>query len=441
MTKDLTTGNPMPLILKFMLPLFGGNVFQQLYNLVDTVIVGQYLGINALASVGACSAIMFLVIGFCGGICAGFSIPVAQRFGAKDETALRKFTANGWYLGILFAAVLTLLTVLFCRPILIAMKTPPELLDDSFHYLVIIFWGIPFTILYNYTAGIIRAIGDSKTPFLFLVLSTVLNIFLDLFCILRLNMGVSGAALATIISQAVSGLLCYLYMTHSFPILKYRKGETAPDAACLHTLLIMGVPMGLQYSITAIGSIMLQSAVNLLGTVYVASYDTALKIKSLCVGTCDALGNTMAVYCGQNLGAGKKDRIHAGIRDAMRIGAVGSVFFIFFLWNFTDQISLLFMDASNTEVIANIRLFMRITSCFYPLLYLLNIFRFSVQGMGESRIAMFAGVIEMVARTVSGLFLIPAAGYIMVCYTDQLAWLWATLFLVVVYRSILKKAL
>jgi len=194
-------------------------------------------------------------------------------------------------------------------------------------------------------------------------------------------------------------------------------------------------------TISAIGGIMLQSAVNLLGTVYVASYDTALKIKSLCVGTCDALGNTMAVYCGQNLGAGKKDRIHAGIRDAMRIGAVGSVFFIFFLWNFTDQISLLFMDASNTEVIANIRLFMRITSCFYPLLYLLNIFRFSVQGMGESRIAMFAGVIEMVARTVSGLFLIPAAGYIMVCYTDQLAWLWATLFLVVVYRSILKKAL
>jgi len=438
MTKNLTSGSPMKLILGFMLPVLGGNLFQQFYNLVDTVIVGQYLGLNPLASVGSCASIIFLVIGFCTGLCSGFSIPIAQKFGARREDEMRMFMVNGWYLAVVISVILTVATVLLCPAILKVMRTPDVLYQDAYDYQVIIFWGIPFTILYNYASGIIRAIGDSKTPFLFLVLSAVLNIFLDLFCIINLKMGVAGAAFATILSQAISGFLCLIYMVRKFPVLRIRKNEREFNAGRCRIMLGMGVPMGLQFSITAIGSIMLQSAVNLLGTMYVASYDTALKIKMVFISVSDSLGNTMAVFCGQNLGAGRRDRIQAGIRNAFQIGAVFSVIALLLLWPLTDKLSLLFMDASHTEVIANIVLFMRCESCFYFILMMLNILRNTIQGMGYSRIAMISGVIEMVARTLASLFLIPKIGYLMVCFTDQLAWTSATVFLIFLYKSVMK---
>lgn len=439
MTKDMTTGKPMPLLLGFMLPLLGGNLFQQFYNMADTIIVGRFLGLNQLASVGSCASILFLVLGFCMGLSAGFSIPIAQKFGAKQESMLRRFMVNGWYLSAVISVVMTVVTVLSCRAILTFMKTPSVLFQDAYDYQVIIFWGIPFTVLYNYASGIIRAIGDARTPFYFLVLSTILNIFLDLFCIIYLKMGVSGAAAATVVSQAVSGALCVIYMYRKYELLRVKRSEYVPDRRKCRVMLGMGLPMGLQFSITAIGSVMLQSAVNLLGTVYVASYATALKLKSIFIGVCDALGNTMAVYCGQNLGAGRKDRIREGIADAIKVSLVLSVISVAVLWTLTDKLALLFMDASNKEVIANVCLFMRCTSCFYMVLYLLSIFRNSVQGMGASKTAMFAGLIEMTARTVSSLWLIPSLGYIMVCFTDQLAWGTATIFLVFVFRSIMRR--
>ena len=346
---------------------------------------------------------------------------------------------NGWYLSAVISVVMTVVTVLSCRAILTFMKTPAVLFQDAYDYQVIIFWGIPFTVLYNYASGIIRAIGDARTPFYFLVLSTILNIFLDLFCIIYLKMGVSGAAAATVVSQAVSGALCVIYMYRKYELLRVKRSEYVPDRRKCRVMLGMGLPMGLQFSITAIGSVMLQSAVNLLGTVYVASYATALKLKSIFIGVCDALGNTMAVYCGQNLGAGRKDRIREGIADAIKVSLVLSVISVAVLWTLTDKLALLFMDASNKEVIANVCLFMRCTSCFYMVLYLLSIFRNSVQGMGASKTAMFAGLIEMTARTVSSLWLIPSLGYIMVCFTDQLAWGTATIFLVFVFRSIMRR--
>ena len=440
MTKDMTTGKPMPLLLSFMLPLLGGNLFQQFYNMADTIIVGRFLGLNPLASVGSCASILFLVLGFCMGLSAGFSIPIAQKFGARQESMLRRFMVNGWYLAAVISVVMTVVTVLACHAILTFMKTPAVLFQDAYDYQVIIFWGIPFTILYNYASGIIRAIGDAKTPFYFLVLSTILNIFLDLFCIIYLKMGVSGAAVATVIAQAVSGVFCVVYMYRKYQLLRPKRSEMVPDRRKCRVMLGMGLPMGLQFSITAIGSVMLQSAVNMLGTVYVASYATALKLKSIFIGVCDALGNTMAVYCGQNLGAGRKDRIRAGIAASIKISVVLSVISMAILWTLTDKLALLFMDASNKQVIANVCLFMRCTSCFYIVLYLLCIFRNSVQGMGASKTAMFAGLIEMTARTVSSLWLIPPLGYIMVCFTDQLAWGAATVFLVLVFRSIMRRA-
>ncbi|MCD8333738.1 MAG: MATE family efflux transporter, partial [Clostridiales bacterium] len=251
MTKDMTAGNPLRLIWQFSVPLVFGNLFQQMYNLVDTIIVGRYLGLLSLTAVGATNAIMFLIIGFSLGTCAGIGVPVAQRFGAGDYTDMRKYVMNAVYLCLIIAAGLTVATCLLCDNILTWMGTPADIFDQSYSYLFIIFLGLPFTILYNATASIIRALGDSKTPFYFLVLSTVLNIVLDLMFIIYFQMGVAGAAVATITAQAVSGVLCLIYMVKKYDILKSNREERRFRAGYIGTLVKMGVPMGLQFSITA----------------------------------------------------------------------------------------------------------------------------------------------------------------------------------------------
>ena len=278
MTRDLTTGSPMRLIWSFALPTLFGMLFQQFYNMMDTVIVGQLLGASALASVGSTSSINFFVIGFCMGVCNGFAIPVAQRMGAGDYSQMRRCVANAGWLSALFAVVLTVVTGLLCRTILTVMQTPEDIFDGAYQYILIIFLGIPTTFLYNLLAAVIRALGDSKTPVYFLAVSSVLNIALDLLLILYCNAGVAGAALATVISQGVSGLACLVFIAKRFPILRMTPEERRPDSRTCRTLCFMGIPMGLQYSITAIGSIVLQSAVNGLGSRYVASVAAGTKL-------------------------------------------------------------------------------------------------------------------------------------------------------------------
>ena len=302
-TKDMTSGSPLQLIASFSLPLLLGNIFQQMYNLVDTIIVGKFLGLSALSSVGATGSISFLIVGFCTGFTAGFAIPVAQSFGAKKYGEMRNFVINAAYLSAGLAVFIAVTTSLLCRTILEAMGTPADIIDGSFAYLVVIFMGIPFTVLYNYLSSMIRSLGDSKTPFVFLVISAGLNVVLDLVFIIYVKMGVAGAAWATIISQAVSGILCLVYMRSHYRILKFEDHEKAVDTNKMRKLLVMGLPMGLQFSITAIGTIMLQSAVNALGTLYVATYTAAQKIKQFAMAPFDAFGNAVATYCSQNLGA------------------------------------------------------------------------------------------------------------------------------------------
>ncbi|MCD8046727.1 MAG: MATE family efflux transporter [Clostridiales bacterium] len=439
MTKDMTTGNPLRLIWQFSVPLVFGNLFQQLYNLVDTIIVGRYLGLLSLTAVGATNSIMFLIIGFCSGTCTGIGVPVAQRFGAKDYSEMHKYVMNAVYLCLIIAAGLTVATCLLCDDILTWMGTPADIFDQSYSYLFIIFLGLPFTILYNATASIIRALGDSKTPFYFLVLSTVLNIVLDLIFIISFQMGVAGAAVATITAQAVSGVLCLIYMVKKYDILKSNREERRFRAGYIGTLVKMGVPMGLQFSITAIGSIILQSAVNMLGTVYVSAYTSALKVQQLAMCPFDAFATAGSTFSGQNLGARQFKRIRQGVLCSVGIALVYSVGIGLVLIFAGSKIALLFVSAAETEVLGYVQQLLTVSGIFFWLLAILNCTRMAIQGLGYSAAAMLAGCSELVARGLVALVFIPMRGYHAVCYTSPLAWTFAVcvvvpMFLIVVRR-------
>lgn len=442
MTRDLTTGSPMKLILQFALPTLFGMLFQQFYNLVDTMIVGKLLGAQALAAVGSTGSINFFVIGFCMGVCNGFAIPVAQRMGAGEPSKMRRYVANAGYLSILFAAVLTVVTGLACREILTAMRTPDDIFTHAYSYIFIIFMGIPATFLYNLLAGVIRSLGDSKTPVYFLALSSFLNIFLDLALIIFCNAGVAGAALATVISQGVSGVACLFYMGKKYPILHMTKEERRLDGRTCKVLCAMGIPMGLQYSITAIGSIVLQSAVNALGSAFVAAVAAASKMTQLLACPFDAMGATMATYCGQNVGACKLDRLGRGIRSCSLLGLGYAVVALGAMLVLAPQCAMLFLDPTEAELALLVELTARyilVNAAFFFPLALVNIVRFSIQGMGYSAFAILAGVLEMAARTGVGVFLVPVYGYTAACAASPAAWICADLFLVPASMACIKR--
>ena len=433
MTRDLTTGSPMRLIIGFALPTLFGMLFQQLYNMVDAMIVGKLLGSAALAAVGSTGSVNFFVIGFCMGVCNGFAIPVAQRMGAGEPSKMRRYVANAAWLSVLFAVVLTVATGLLCRQILTVMLTPADIFDNAYAYIFVIFMGIPATFLYNLLAGVIRSLGDSKTPVYFLALSSVLNILLDFALILGFQAGVAGAAIATVASQGVSGVACLFYMMKKYPILRMTKEERRLDLHSCGVLCAMGIPMGLQYSITAIGSIVLQSSVNALGSLYVAAVAAGGKVYQLLACPFDAMGATMATYCGQNVGACRLDRLSRGIRSCALLGLGYSVIAFCAMLRFAPQCALLFLDSRELDAALLTQLAARyilIQSAFFFPLSLVNIVRFSIQGMGFSPFAILAGVLEMAARTGVGMLLVPAFGYTAACFASPAAWVCADLFLI-----------
>ena len=405
--KDMTNGSPAKLILGFAVPMLMGLLFQQFYSMVDTIIVGKFLGVDALASVGSTSAINFMINGFVIGVCTGFSIPVAQRFGAQDYKDMRRFVANAGWIASCFAVVMTVIVCLLTRQILVWMQTPDNIIDGAYSYIFFVFAGIPATYLYNTLAGIIRALGDSKTPVYFLILSSLLNIALDLLFIVQIGTGTAGAAYATVISQAVSGILCLIYMKKKFEILHMHREETRISGRHIYVLCKMGVPMGLQYSITA-----------------------GQKIGMFFCCPFDALGGTMATYAGQNAGAGKVDRIRQGVRSATLIGGIYSIAACIVLTVFGGVIPLLFVDTSETVVIHQAHQFLTFNSLFYIPLTIVNVWRFTIQGMGYSLLAILAGVCEMIARAMVGFLLVPIFGYIIICFASPLAWLLADAFLI-----------
>ncbi|MCR5102012.1 MAG: MATE family efflux transporter [Butyrivibrio sp.] len=438
-TKDLTVGNPMKLILGFSVPLLMGFLFQQFYSVVDTMIVGRILGTQALAGVGSTGAVNFMVIGFCMGVCNGFAIPISQRFGAKDYNSMRKFISHSIILCAVFAVVMTFFVSVFCRQILHAMNTPDDIFEYAYQYIFVIFLGIPVTYLYNLLSAIIRALGDSKHPVIFLVIASFVNIGLDLFFILNLHMGIMGAALATVISQLVSGICCLVFMVTKLDILKLSKRDWELDGGHFMILFNMGIPMGLQYSITAIGSIVIQIAINGQGSEAVAAVTAANKVGMFLCCPFDAMGSTMSTYAGQNVGAKKLDHLQQGLIACSKLGIIYALLALVILWLFGANFVRLFIDSSEETVINLAAYYLKWQSAFYIPLAFVNIVRFLIQGMGYSMFAILAGVCEMVGRILAALVLTPLFGFTGIAMASPVAWILADAFLIPAYIMVRNK--
>lgn len=434
--KDMTQGSPLRLVMGFTVPLLFGFLFQQLYNFVDTAIVGRFLGSQALAAVGSTGCINFLILGFCMGICSGFAIPIAQAFGSRDETELRRFVANSVYVSAVLSVVLAVVTSILCPWMLRMLDTPADIIDDAIAYIQPIFMAIPITVLYNLCSGILRSLGDSKTPVYFIAM---VNIVLDVVLILYCNMGVAGAAIATIISQLLSGVGCLLVMRKRFPILQLSKDDWRFRPALAKHLVGVGIPMGLQYSITAIGSVVIQTAINGLGTIAVAAVAASSKLSNLFYCVFDALAATMATFAGQNVGARKVYRIHQGLKAATIVGGIYAVVVFLVAWLFGPALIGLFVSAEETQVISLAHQYIVSNTVLYFFLLMVNLLRFSIQGMGFTRVAMLAGVAEMIARSAVALLLVPVMGFSGACLANPAAWIAADLFLLPCYFYVSKR--
>lgn len=427
---DMTVGSPLRQITKFALPLISGYILQQMYLVIDAAIVGRWIGVGALAAVGASSSIMFLVMGFCNGACAGFAIPVAQSFGAKDYSKMRLYVANAVRISAVMATVVTLLSLMFCRRILQMVNTPADIFHNAYIFLMLQFAAIPLTFGFNLFSGQIRALGNSRQPFYFLITSAVVNVLLDVVLILGCGLGVAGAGIATWLSQALSVILCLWYIRKHMQLLIPKGDERRFDNKRTSILLNNGVPMGLQFSITGIGIIMLQSANNALGTTCVAAFTASMRIKYLFTCVFENIGVAMATYCGQNLGARRMDRVTKGVKDAITLMLIYFVFTFALIYPFADWMMRLFVDSGEAEVVGRAAQFMRIANYFYPALGLLTILRYSIQGLGFSNLSMLSGVMEMIARCGVSLWLVPALAWTGVCLGDPVAWCMADLFLI-----------
>lgn len=439
MVKDMTRGNPIKLILSFCLPLVAGNIFQQLYNMVDSIIVGKFVGVNALAAVGATGSINFLVLGFALGLCSGFGIPVAQSFGAQDYSMMRKHVANALYL-CLFATIFLTTVTLFTTPSLLRlMQTPSDIYQDSYTYISIMFMGIIATIYYNMLSSILRALGDSKTPLLFLAVASIINVILDYTFVVYFKMGVAGVAWATLIAQAISAVLCAFFMAKHFPILKFSKEELKLDGHCCKELLAIGLPMALQFSITAVGSVMIQTAINGLGSAKVAAVTAANKIQMMFTQPLDTLGTTMATYCGQNLGAKKIDRIKDGLKKSFLLSFGYCLLACLIMWTLSTKIALLFIDANEVAILSDVQFYLRINSVFYFVLGILFITRNSLQGLGYSALTMLAGLAELIGRGVVAFLFVGSFGYAAICVANPFAWFLADMILITTFVVKLKE--
>ena len=439
MTNDMSRGNPARLIISFMLPVLAGNIFQQFYNVVDSVIVGQFLGVNALAAVGSTGSVVFLVWGLVTGLTSGFSVILAQQFGAGDKKGLCRYEgASVWLCGVI-GILMTVILMLGLNPILRLMNTPDEIFGETRAYLGVLFAGILITFAYNMLAGMLRALGDSKTPLLFLVIATILNIVLDIVFILYCNTGVAGAAYATLIAQAVSALLCVRHIAKKYEILKISRQDIHCSVSSAKKLLNVGIPMGLQFSITAIGTMIVQAALNGLGPVYIAGFSAAGKIGNIATQPFPSLGVAMATYTGQNMGARRFDRVKKGVSAGFAICMVCSVITGAAVYLFGPYMMKIFASGESGQMIEYGVEYLKISAWFYPPLSLIFLYRNTLQGLGDGLVPMLGGVFELAARFGAILVLAEPFGYTGICFSDPAAWVMALIPLVPVYYWRMKK--
>ena len=438
MEKNMTVGNPARIILEFVLPIFLGNLFQQLYSMVDTIIVGKFVGTKALAAVGATGNINFLILGFLMGLTAGFTVLTSQRFGAGDLNGMRRSVGTAAILSIAASVVMTIISMISMRGLLTLMNTPEDIFDGSYTYIMIICGGIFAQTAYNLFSSVLRAIGNSKTPLYFLILAAGLNVLLDLLLIIVFQMGAPGAAWATVIAQGISALGCLIYIVKKVPILRLERDDWRIDGHLAKIQMGIGFPMGFQYSITAIGTMMVQAALNTLGSVAVAAFTASIKIEQILTQAYVAMGVTMTNYCAQNRGAGKYSRIRQGFRAITIIGILYSVFAAAIFVFGGKYMVYLFVSDNVTEIMGYADTYLRCISIFLPFLSIVNTHRNGIQGMGYGVLPMMAGVAELVGRAIVALIAGHYKSYLGICLASPVAWVLADTLLLIVYFKIMK---
>lgn len=435
---DMTTGSPMKIIFNFTLPIFIGNVFQQFYNMADAVIVGKFVGNKALAAVGSTGTIMFLIYGFVVGMTAGFTVLTAQKFGAGDMPAMRRTVVGASFLSLVVGLVLTAAFMVFMKPWLVLMHTPEDIFADAYAYIMIISAGILAHMLYNLLASILRALGNSRVPLYFLILAALLNIVLDLVLIIVFHMGAAGAAVATVISQGISGVLCLFYIIRKVPLLRLTRDDRHLSGDLLRTQIRIGIPMALQYSITAVGTMMVQSALNILGSTLVAAYTAAGKIEQIVTQAYVAMGTTMATYGAQNMGAGDVSRIRQGFKASTIIGIIYAVVSAVLVMTVGKYMTYLFVSEDVALIMDSVNTYLICVGIFFIPLAIVNIYRNGIQGLGYGLLPMMAGVAELVGRGAVAVIAAGRKSYLGVCLASPAAWILASLLLIGMYYYVVK---
>lgn len=441
MKSDMTKGSIAPILIKFMLPLFVGNLFQQFYNMVDTLIVGRYVGEEALAAVGATGTIMFLILGFANGLATGFTVLTSQCYGAHDENRLRHSIANGIILAVIVTVITTFISVISMRSILHIMNTPENIFDYSYAYIITISYGIFASVFYNLGASILRAVGNSKVPLYFLILSACLNVLLDFVCIVGLDLKTFGAALATVIAQGISAVLCFIYIFKKQHSMWPTKSDWHLDSKDTNHQLRVGVPMALQFAITASGTMIMQAAINLFGSTAVASFTAASKIQSLITQGMPSMGQTIAAYAGQNYGAGRFDRLKDGIKNSMIIMTIYSLVAAVLSLTLLEPAMYLFFDSAQ-EVADHLPWalpYIRFCAICYIPLSAIFIFRNMMQGCGFGFLPMMGGVVELVSRAVMAVLSMKLMVYELASACDPAAWLTTGIFTFVAWLYVAPK--
>ena len=438
-TNDMTVGNPVKLIIRFMIPMCLGNIFQQFYNIVDSIVAGQFLGVDALAAIGSTGSLMFFVTGWLNGLSSGFAILVSQWFGAKQYDKMRHYVAMSVYLAAAFAIVMTIGFEALNEPILRLMNSPDELIGSVKGYMGIIYAGLIVTAAYNSLAAFLRALGDSRSPLYFLIISAVINVFLDVFLIVKCGMGVEGCAYATVIAQGISAICCFVYIVKKFPILHLKKADFKISITSFRYLLALGIPMGLQFSITAIGTIIVQGAVNIYGSTYMAGFSAAGKLQNIIGTVFAAFGATIATYVGQNRGAGRMDRVRTGMRYTQFMILGWSVITMFVVFFFGKYMTWLFIDKNQTDVINVSVTYFRTVFWAYPFLGSIFLYRNGLQGLGYGLVPMVGGIFELVARSTIVMFVAGKTSFSGVCLADPAAWISALIPLIPYYIHVIRK--
>ena len=438
MTKDMTEGRPWRLILFFALPLIAGNMVQQMYAFVDTFLVGRFLGVKALAAVGCTGCLMFLLIGFVMGMTTGLAIKTGQAFGAKDEEGVRRSAAACVLLSLIMAAGLVIFGLPLIRPVLEVLDTPPEIFDDAAAFISIICAGVPLMSLFAMQTNLLRALGDSRLATIMLSGGLVINIVFEPIFILGFGLGVPGAALATAASQVFANLICFLYIRRHISALWIRREDWRLTKAELWEHARVGYTMGFQSSVVALGAIILQGALNGLGPQSIAAYAAAQRVDAVAVMPMISFGMAMATYTAQNFGARRLSRIREGVKSCILMSGAFSVLAAAFNILCGGFVIEGFVGAGEPEVVAMGRTFLMVNGLCYIVLSLLFIFRFTLQGLGQTAVPTFAGIMELVMRAVAAMFLIDRFGYLGACFANPMAWVGACVPLLIAYAAVRK---